>query len=326
MAGGAKTTTGVEGLKYTQKNQDVAFVAFNVSIANELKRRVPAHVRASTIHSLGNSNVHKAFPKTEVDERKMWKLLDDEYSFDWGIKQAAPEILRLVGLCKLTLSNTDDESLDSLCEHYGVLVNGDKRTVYDAVGRLYEASLNSLGTFIDYNDMILAPALGIVPCQQFDVLMQDEAQDANNAQREFFRRSLRPGGRLIAFGDSKQAIYGFAGAGIDSIERITKDFAATTLPLSVTYRCPLKVVVLAKTIVPQIEARPGAPDGIVEDLGERLFLSKVKPGNLVLCRLNAPLVGPAFELIRRGVKAVIRGQRHRQKLADACETHRTKNT
>ena len=34
----------------------------------------------------------------------------------------------------------------------------------------------------------------------------------------------------------------------------------------------------------------------------------IKPGDMVLCRLNAPLVLPAFELIRRGVKAIIRGR------------------
>ena len=38
------------------------------------------------------------------------------------------------------------------------------------------------------------------------------------------------------------------------------------------------------------------------------MIDKVQPGDMAICRLNAPLVKPAFELIRQGIKAVIIGR------------------
>ena len=109
-------------------------------------------------------------------------------------------------------------------------------------------------------------------------------------------------------GDTHQAIYGFRGADVDAMDNLSGALAAAQLPLSVSYRCPRKVIELAQKIVPQILPRADAPDGVIDSVTDQQFLSKVTPGDMVLCRLNAPLVKPAFELIRRGVKAIIRGR------------------
>jgi len=65
---------------------------------------------------------------------------------------------------------------------------------------------------------------------------------------------------------------------------------------------------LAQELVPRIEAAEDTAEGVVGSISESEFSNMVRPGNLVLCRCNAPLVRPAFELIRRGVKAVILGR------------------
>ena len=53
LAGTGKTTTILEALKVLPRNQKVAFVCFNKTIATELQGRVPRGVLASTLHSLG---------------------------------------------------------------------------------------------------------------------------------------------------------------------------------------------------------------------------------------------------------------------------------
>jgi len=70
-------------------------------------------------------------------------------------------------------------------------------------------------------------------------------------------------GRVIAVGDRFQSIYGFRGAGTDSMDIFQRRFQMRALPLSVSYRCPVAVVEHAKQWVPQIEAREDAPWGFV---------------------------------------------------------------
>jgi len=80
------------------------------------------------------------------------------------------------------------------------------------------------------------------------------------------------------------------------------------LPLSYTRRCPKAHVALAQTIVPQIKALDEAPEGIVRSMTIEKAVQEMTPGDLVLCRVNAELLGVAYSLIKRGVKAVIRGR------------------
>lgn len=101
------------------------------------------------------------------------------------------------------------------------------------------------------------------------------------------------------------SIYGFGGAGIDSMEQAREMFGGEVLPLTICYRCPKKVVRLAQQIVPEIQWRDDAPEGIVDTVSD---LNRAQSGDMILCRLNAPLVKPYFNLIRNGVRAVIRGR------------------
>lgn len=65
---------------------------------------------------------------------------------------------------------------------------------------------------------------------------------------------------------------------------------------------------LAQAIVPSIEARPGAPEGKVTNMQFVDVARHAQPGDLIICRTNAPLVPLAFDLIKRGVKAVVKGR------------------
>jgi hypothetical protein len=88
------------------------------------------------------------------------------------------------------------------------------------------------------------------------------------------------------------------------------ELEAQTLPLNVTWRMPTSHVERVVAQLPHIplEAAPNAKDGIIADKTLDHLLQEAKDGDMVLCRCNAPLVGPAFALIRKGVKAVILGR------------------
>ena len=80
------------------------------------------------------------------------------------------------------------------------------------------------------------------------------------------------------------------------------------MPLPICYRCGKKIIELAQVFVPSIEAAPNAIDGEVLYQTEAQAMREVQEGDMILCRTNAPLVKPIYQLIRQGVKATIRGR------------------
>jgi len=120
-------------------------------------------------------------------------------------------------------------------------------------------------------------------------------------------------GRVLFFGDERQAIFGFTGADTDSVEKIANEFSTKTLPLTVTYRCPKKVVAEARRaaiIKPYlIEAHPSAPEGEVATIeAKHLHRQNLTKADAILCRNTKPLVELAFALIRRSIPCHVEGR------------------
>ena len=139
-------------------------------------------------------------------------------------------------------------------------------------------------------------------------VLVDECQDLNTAQYELVRKCVSSGGRMVFVGDRRQAIYAFAGADAHSFDRIMEDMQPTQLPLSVCYRCPTKIVELARVLCPQIEAHEGACEGDVSTIQEAGIQTILRAGDMVLCRVNAPLLGLCYRLLRHGIRACVRGR------------------
>lgn len=123
------------------------------------------------------------------------------------------------------------------------------------------------------------------------------------------------------------SIYAFTGADPASFDRIQEVTGATRLPLSICYRCAKSVVAVAKRLVPTIEASDTAPEGVVVPvtpdqlmgIAEQHYRSRPGEVMLILCRTNAPLIGSAFSLIRRGVRATVKGRDIGQSLVRTLE-------
>jgi DNA helicase-2/ATP-dependent DNA helicase PcrA len=143
---------------------------------------------------------------------------------------------------------------------------------------------------------------------KYDWVFVDEAQDVSDIQRAILKRLAKPTTRYVFVGDEKQAIYGFRGSNPESIKLLKRDFAAKSLPLSICYRCPQSVIEEAKKIVPQIEAAPGAPLGIVKNLGGAYRFGMFEPTDMILCRNNGPLVALAYKLIANHIPCMVKGR------------------
>lgn len=307
-AGSGKTSTIVEGFKYLPKGKKTLMVAFNKSIAEELKQRAPSYVDVMTLHSLGFRAIKLAFGADVILENDKCNeliktLIGDDYDM-WEVNQS---IAKCVSLCKGFLVDTPSR-IGDLIDKFGIEIFDYSREKFT------ELVIKTLGlckakkNVIDFDDMIWFPFVYRLNVGKFDVVFVDEAQDLNQAQIAMVLSACKMDGRIIAVGDPAQSIYQFRGADSDAIPNFITKLGAKSLPLSVTYRCPKKVVALAREIVPDIEACDGAKDGTVEEVPAEQILKLVQPGDFVLSRTNAPLIKHCMALLKAGIPANIQGR------------------
>jgi superfamily I DNA/RNA helicase len=150
-----------------------------------------------------------------------------------------------------------------------------------------------------------------IPLTKYDLVAVDESQDLNQIQIEIVARLMKSDGRIITIGDPNQSMYRFRGADSTAMDKLAHKFNITEhLPLSITYRCAKSIVAKAQGYVPKIQAAETAPEGQVIDATWKQLdatMLSLKPGAMVVCRANAPLVAQALTLIRAKRKVIVRG-------------------
>lgn len=315
VAGSGKTTTILDSLYLTSGK--VLFTAFNTHIAAELQKRSPSHVRVMTLHKLGLLTIHRSIGGCEVDadSLKLNTLLELQFPDSENMdrtREMRSVMKRLVSMAKSTLIDTNDpEAVFEMADHFRIgsenLDDADMIEICREVPAIMELCLGDTSK-IDFDDMTWIPVVRNMSVEKFDWVFIDECQDMNRCQLELIMRAGGSRTRFVCVGDRNQAIYGFRGADTRAIESTIERLNARVFPLSITYRCPVQHVTLAKSIVSEIEPRPGAPEGVVGHMQLAPAVRLMTQWDLVLCRTNAPLIRVAFSLIRAGKKAVIRGR------------------
>ncbi len=323
VAGSGKTTTMIEGLRrWCEKNRGkrAIFVAFNRGIADELARKVPAGVDAKTLHSACYGALKRFFGRIELDGYKlddMAKAVIEEHpEIEFGIRaKVQSDLKRAYGIIKGTLTDvTDAQACTDALAAYDVTLDFPGTSV-DLIAELDKAMVSNTSR-ITFDEMLSFILDHNISPFMYDLVCVDEAQDMNLMQIAILQKMVKPGGRFIAVGDTYQSIYGFRGADSEAMNRIRKDFAVPAeneLPLSITYRCPRRVVALAQKYVPHIQPAPTAPAGAVvehEDSQEAFdaTMNSMVPGDMGICRANAPLISCALSMIAEGRRAQIKGR------------------
>lgn len=306
-AGTGKTSTIVEGFRYLPKGKKTLMVAFNKAIADELKQRAPSYVETLTLHSLGFRAIKQSFGNVVLENDKSRIIVSSIIGEDYDLWELNQSICKCVSLCKGFLFDTP-KGVDDLIDRFGIEIFDLSREVFiDHVLKTL-AKAKSQKLVIDFDDMIWFPFVYRLNVGKFDVVFVDEAQDLNSAQMAMVMSAVKPTGRIIAVGDPAQSIYQFRGADSEAMPNFINKLKAKTLPLSITYRCPKKVVKLAQETVPDIESHANAPEGLVEHLDVNDLIKTVKPGDFILSRTNAPLIKYCLQLLRSGIPANIQGR------------------
>ena len=310
VAGSGKTTVLLELLKLIPTDKTALFLAFNNSIVDELKNRVKLRngVEIMTIHSYGwhsimrrygsrvKMNPNKAFGKIEKTLKKHPEINERKRGWYFYI---IPNILDLLR-CNLLEANRDN--IEYISDHYDLVVGEKEIEIAIEVFK----SMNHDKSQFDFMDMIYQPYVdATIRKRKFDYVLCDESQDFSLAQQEIIRSALNRKGRLITVGDENQAIYGFAGADVDSYAKLAElNGYSRAMPLSVCYRCDRSIVLEAQEIVPQIEYAPDAEMGVVREGS----LTQIERGDWILCRNLKPLIIVYLWLMKNKIKAKIKGK------------------
>jgi hypothetical protein len=177
-AGAGKTTVLVESLKYVSDWNSWLLCAFNKKIAAELKRRAPDTGEIRTNHSLGLKAVKKRFPNAEVNNDKVWGILNRLVGKDRKWNDVKVQLKKTISLSKATLTE-DPKEIDILLDEYDIETFDMERNEFiDIVSksllRCFEDTDN-----IDFDDMIWFPNVYDMKVGDYDRVFIDECVDSN---------------------------------------------------------------------------------------------------------------------------------------------------
>lgn len=310
-----KTATLKELCNRTPVGTSCLFMAFNKSIAEELKTKLPTTVECNTFHSMGLRTLMKNFRfRMQLEENKCFSLCME--LFDFRKKEYKEKMRYYFSLqelwekIRLSLCEINEENVSALCIEYDLDYENSMINDLNKINERWRkdcARIQDNKSFkMDFPDMLWIPYNFVdeMNFPKYQVVMLDESQDSFTLQKEILQRYIKPRGRFIAVGDSKQLIYNFMGSDLDVFTSIKRMPNTICLPLSVTYRCAKKIVEVANKVFPGTECVPTAKEGIVRS-GD---IFEAENGDFILCRNNYPLVVTFIMLLERGKKVSIMGR------------------
>lgn len=328
-AGSGKTFTAVTISQLVPVNKDIAFLAFNKSIVEELSMKLAPHIKCTTLHSLGMNilmNFYKA--KLVVNEFKSFRF-SEKYVKHLERKEKFVKMYHyrdILDKLRMTMAPLDTASIMQIALYYDIAIEAeDVENIVNIMDdmHVYNTYLGSDNNLLDFVDMIYLPVTQKrLKMPQFDFTIIDELQDLNRCQREFVKRLIGDKGRFIGLGDNYQCIYSFLGADPGSFDAFTKINNTIELPLSISYRCGKNIVKAAQKICPTMEYHKDSVDGEVR----QGTFDEIKEGDFVLCRNNRPLIFAYFQLIQRELKCTIKGKDIEEGLINLISRWRTKST
>jgi len=315
-AGTGKTTTLVAAANATSKT--VLAVAFNKTIAESLQARMPANCQSATLNSVGHRSVMAySSSRLALDSDKNFKIFQ---AMGRGVMNKYPDIGRAIGICKAKCiipnnapfvpngpfnERVNADWLDNfLSDHDDLdLGPGAGAVVYEALGESLRQTFQQ--SIIDFDDQVYIPAVYDTPLPNKEIVLVDEAQDLSPAQVAMLSKINAPLKHIV--GDPFQAIYGFRGAGYGAFEWSRDHFNCTEMPLTVSFRCAKEIIRRARVLVPDIEADPNAPEGLVKE-HSTWKLSDIQSTDAVLCRTNRPAIAMAYRMLTAGQSCHILGK------------------
>jgi DNA helicase-2/ATP-dependent DNA helicase PcrA len=313
-AGSGKTFTIEQAIKLlkAQNERDIIYLVFNAKNREEAQGK---GLPAKTTHQHGYAALRKYCKANKLGNPQLvdsktsdiCRDLLNGYKKEDRLKVGAT--CQIISMCKNSLVEPSPDVIDTCLEVKSILLppKFNKIAFYKFVQQVWDKVINDF-SIIDFDDMLFLPVYHKMPVEKYLWTFADEVQDFNKCQIELLKRTVTK--NLVAVGDRNQSCYAFRGAEAEAMDDIKLAFGADELTLSVTFRVPKAGVQHVNQEYPHIKFNclDTAKEGSIETMPEEKLLSVVKDNDLVLCRMNAPLVIHVFALLREGRKATIIGR------------------
>lgn len=305
VAGSGKTTTAVEAMKRCPRGSESLFLAFNKSIVNTLASKVPISTDCKTMNSLGHGLLMRKLKSNGLSPKlngyRLWdtakQVLSDDQWEEYGTS-----LVRMVSLARANafgiLNSGDAFEFSEMLGDYDLEIPEEQEQLACRQAGVILKRLRDIHDDFDFDDQLYMPIFWEQKFPQYDTVFVDEAQDLSPIQHLMLERLKDRGARIIAVGDSRQAIYGFRGADGKSMANLARRFDMHLLPLSISYRCPKAVVAEAQMIVPHIQAADSAKEGKVEYLEAYPTTAEYDKNALIICRTNGPVFSLALDFLK----------------------------
>ena len=315
-AGSAKTTTIENCLRFISEEKKKLFLAFNVSTVEKLKSEVKNTngTKIMTFHGLGNRILREngiITEETSIDEFKYSRYVKQNIDTLTQFKETKSlglqgivylaNIISMVNYARYYMAMRIKD-IKEVADIYGITPVRDEFEVVREVLIWGKENIKS----IDHTDMIWLPnVLNLATTRyMFDFIFIDEAQDTTLAHQMLVDKCFKRGCRFVAVGDPKQQINVWCGATEKAIENYEKRPNTKKMKLPISYRCPKKVIEMAKKYSPEITAGPLAEDG---EIRYDVSPNDAKPGDMVLCRIISKLIEQYMVYLRNNKKAYLKG-------------------
>lgn len=321
-AGAAKTTT-LQLLAKKLRGSTLC-LAFNKRIADEMTEKMPSSVDCRTLNSLGSRiwqqhlgrgrlNLFDGkcakFLREFIDEQPEQEVRDHLNETYMDVQNAikgsknhghVPDSIA-EGLGSKCVPLLDDETFYDMLPD--PLTDAQREAVHHVLCRSFNGALEG---YIDYADQLLMPTVMRCMFPAYENILVDEAQDLSELNHVMLTKLVKR--RIIAVGDSKQAIYAFRGAHTHGMPLLAERFKMKVMHLSTSYRCPQLICDHVRWHIPRIRHWEGNPNnpGAVNILTTWNF-DDIPDGAAIICRTNAPLFNLAIRMIRSGRRPQVWG-------------------
>jgi hypothetical protein len=335
FAGTGKTSTQIliaEAFKSARPGNYLTYFAYNRAMADEAKTRFPGNTSVSTAHAMAaRANIHgkpvsSLYMKRLVAGSGMKTLRDqiaDKLKMDVDrVRAFFPREYTAVSAILGTLQNFMQSDAEKVLpkhasREHAIYIKDMQdvetaRLFCDAVSESAQSLWNRMQSdnlFPVTHDVYLKAWEMDGDFSGRDLVLFDEAQDANPVMVSVLRKMHAAGSQVVLVGDPHQAIYGWRGA-VDAMHAFPE---FTQLSLTESWRFGQNIADKAQTFLDiagetqTLKGRNPNP-GVFAD--QRRGLSEYTPPfvpDAILCRTNAGVIMDTLEAIQSGQRPYIVG-------------------
>lgn len=286
-AGAAKTTTLVAYAE-ARPAESVLYVAFNRSIAEEARSRMPSHVKCQTMHSMAWRKACELFGERARD--RVGKTYPSTVARTLGCTPllGTGALAAVQAWC----GSDDDELGDQHLPLEIVQRTQDPEGLLSAARTLWVRMLDPHEPAVRmiHDGYLKLLQLDGPQLRRYETILCDEAQDLSSSTFALLQQQRA---RLVLVGDSAQAIYGFRGT-TDALKRLRAD---ERLPLTRSFRFGQGVATMANALL--FAYKPGhrhALVGVGEPRQSALRFDTAEP-HAIIARTNAALFDAAVQAL-----------------------------